>query len=221
MPEHYGEAGMMGGAQPPPEGGQPPPGPPPEGGAPPPGGGQAAAPGHQQDASERDQAAFDFYMDKIGARLYTDQGVQSALKFIANQRDVATGIGKAAAMATVRADQQDKGQMPEEIVMGVADDTLERIAEIAVEAKMFDGDDQTVERAKRVLVAELAGHYDTQQDEVEEFMRSMGIDPQQAAQSAQAQGGQQPQGQPQGGQPPPPGAPPPTGGEQGGGLMGM
>ena len=210
MPMHYGNEEQQQGAAPPPGGGQAP------------GGGETAPvpqqgghPSMNEDASERDQAAFDFYMDKIGNRLYSDEGVQATLKFVANQPNIATGIGKAAAMATVRADQQDKGQMPEDIVMGVADDTLERIAELAAEAKFFEGDDQTVEQAKRVLVAELAQHYDTEEAEVVEFMQSMGVDPSQAA--AQAQGGQG------GGEAAPPmeGQPPPAGGGQPPGLMGM
>ena len=150
-------------------------------------------------ASDEEQTAFDEAVNAIGKVIYDEEGSKQILEMVRAAADPLSGIADAAVMLVENEDQRQDGAIPDTMIIPIAADIAERVAEIVNESGLAQVDEQALQAIGQGVIAELADDYGQEPADMVEAlgpeMRQAGIEiPPDAMRR---------QGQPAGGQPPP------------------
>jgi len=136
----------------------------------------------QTNVTEQEQALYDEFVTKAGELMYDEKIYQNLLKTMDLSKTPEDGLANIVYLIVTQLDEKSGGQIPEEMILPIAEEILAMAVELAGAANNLSYPDEVIEKALQLAVFRLLEAYGVDEGDITVALSEMGISQQQARQ---------------------------------------
>lgn len=130
----------------------------------------------EDNLTPEERESYNTAMEAVGEMLYTDDQSHEAIMQQLQSEEPLRAIAMVTSFIIAQLEQATQGQMPEQLIVPIADEVSDLVMELGEETGVFELSEEDILQAKGAVITSLFEDYGIEEEDLEELLQGVTAD---------------------------------------------